>query len=53
MSMAAPVVPIHEARNVPTTSTSRLALGVPRRSPSSTMPPAMVNSAQSSTMNGT
>ena len=53
ISMAAPVVPIHEASTVPTTSMRVLTNGVPERRPESRMPPETVYRDQSRMMNGT
>ena len=52
ITMAAPVVPTHEARTVPISSMTVLTAGVPRREPLSTMPPEIVNSPQSRMMKG-
>ena len=48
--MAAPVVPTRLAITVPTSRSPALAIGVPRRFPVTRMPPATVNSENSSTM---
>ncbi len=51
--MLAPVVPIRLASNAPTARKAVLTSGVARRSPRSTMPPEITNSAPRSTMNET
>ncbi len=44
MTMAAPVVPTHEASIVPIKSRTVLSAGVPFSEPRMTIPPAMVKS---------
>lgn len=51
--MAAPVVPIHEARRVPIRIIPVFTRGVPLRVPFSRMPPDTVNRAQSRMIKGT
>ncbi len=46
ISMAAPVVPIHDARNVPIRITTVFTAGLPFRVPRIKMPPEMVNRDQ-------
>ena len=51
-NIAAPVVPIQEANNVPIRINTELNLGVPTKLPLKTIPPEIVNSAKSKTING-
>jgi len=51
-SIAAPVVPTHEAMTVPMSRKTVLSPGVPLKEPRIRIPPATVNSAQSRMMNG-
>ena len=51
MIIEAPVVPTTEASAAPMTSSSALVSGLPWMLPATSMPPAMVNSANSRMMN--
>ena len=51
--MAAPVVPIHDAKTVPMIRMIVLRTGVPRREPRSRIPPETVYSDHSRMINGT
>ena len=51
-SMAAPVVPTHDAMRVPISRNTVFSPGVPLKEPRIRMPPATVNRAQSRMMNG-
>jgi hypothetical protein len=53
ISIAAPVVPIQEARAVPMASMMTLITGVPVREPRSRIPPEMVYSDHRRMMKGT
>ena len=52
-SMAAPVVPIHDARTVPISNMTTLIIGVPVSVPRNKIPPDTVYSDQSRIIKGT
>ena len=51
-NMAAPVVPIQLAKNVPTNMITKLVTGLPTSVPVNRIPPEIVNNANKRIMNG-
>ena len=51
-NIAAPVVPIQLAKNVPTNISAKLVMGLPTREPVKRTPPEIVNNANRRIMNG-